>query len=674
MEDNESQLKEINGHEKYEKDLKKSEDKYRTLLDSIDEGFCVVDVIFDKNNNPIDYRFLEINAAFEKQTGLHDAEGKLMRDLRSNHEEHWFEIYGKIALTGNPIRFEKPAKELNRFYDVYAFKIGGKESRKVAILFNDITERKRVEEELKRSEETARQRAEELEKLMDMVPAAIFLSEDPYCKSIVGNEEGNRMYEVGRGTDVSAGTTKGETFNVERRFFKEGKELKPEELPMQMAAKNGEEVLKFEMDALLPSGKIITMFGNACPLFDNNGNVRGCFGAYIDVTNLKQTEKALKDVRDNLEEQVKERTKELYNERQRLFDILESLPVMIILLSPDYHVKFANRAFREKFGESHGRRCYEYCYGSTEPCKFCESLKPLKTGQPHHWQFTGLDGSVIDAYDFPFTDIDGSQLVLEMDIDITEQKHNEEELNMAIEELKRSNEELQQFAYVSSHDLQEPLRTIASFSQLLERRYKGRLDSDADEFIDFIVEAAVRMKAQIEGLLEYSRVGTKGREFQAVNMDEILTKTIYNLNASIKESNAEITVDELPNVTGDGEQLQRVFQNLLSNAIRFRKCEEPLKIHISANKDIYDKEYVFSVQDNGIGIEEQYSERIFTIFRRLHTRDVYKGTGIGLSIVKRIIERHGGRIWVESEFGVGSTFYFTIPVELDKMGGGEIFK
>lgn len=670
MEDNESQLKEINGHEKYEKDLKKSEDKYRTLLDSIDEGFCVVDVIFDKNNNPIDYRFLEINAAFEKQTGLHDAEGKLMRDLRSNHEEHWFEIYGKIALTGNPIRFEKPAKELNRFYDVYAFKIGGKESRKVAILFNDITERKRVEEELKRSEETARQRAEELEKLMDMVPAAIFLSEDPYCKSIVGNEEGNRMYEVGRGTDVSAGTTKGETFNVERRFFKEGKELKPEELPMQMAAKNGEEVLKFEMDALLPSGKIITMFGNAGPLFDNNGNVRGCFGAYIDVTNLKQTEKALKDVRDNLEEQVKERTKELYNERQRLFDILESLPVMIILLSPDYHVKFANRAFREKFGESHGRRCYEYCYGSTEPCKFCESLKPLKTGQPHHWQFTGLDGSVIDAYDFPFTDIDGSQLVLEMDIDITEQKHNEEELNMAIEELKRSNEELQQFAYVSSHDLQEPLRTIASFSQLLERRYKGRLDSDADEFIDFIVEAAVRMKAQIEGLLEYSRVGTKGREFQAVNMDEILTKTIYNLNASIKESNAEITVDELPNVTGDGEQLQRVFQNLLSNAIRFRKCEEPLKIHISANKDIYDKEYVFSVQDNGIGIEEQYSERIFTIFRRLHTRDVYKGTGIGLSIVKRIIERHGGRIWVESEFGVGSTFYFTIPVELDKMGGG----
>ncbi|MGF7118628.1 ATP-binding protein [Methanobacterium oryzae] len=240
------------------------------------------------------------------------------------------------------------------------------------------------------------------------------------------------------------------------------------------------------------------------------------------------------------------------------------------------------------------------------------------------------------------------------------------ELEKVINELERSNQELQQFAYVSSHDLQEPLRTIASFTQLLQHRYTGKFDSDADEFMEYIVEAAIRMKAQIEGLLEYSRVGTQGKEFEPVDMNLKLNYVIHGLNALIKDSNAEITSDELPVVKGDSSQLQIVFQNLISNAIRFRKCEEPLKIQISTQENQENKEYVFSVQDNGIGIEEQYSERIFTIFQRLHTRKVYKGTGIGLSIVKRIIERHGGRVWVESEFGVGSTFYFTIPIMKSK--------
>ncbi|MGZ7119274.1 MAG: sensor histidine kinase [Methanobacterium sp.] len=169
------------------------------------------------------------------------------------------------------------------------------------------------------------------------------------------------------------------------------------------------------------------------------------------------------------------------------------------------------------------------------------------------------------------------------------------------------------------------------------------------------------MKAQIEGLLEYSRVVTKGKEFELVDTNKALNQTIKILDISIKEADAEITYDELTDVMGDTLQLERVFQNLISNAIKFRKREEPLKIHISAYESEDGNEYEFSVQDNGIGIEEQYMERIFTIFQRLHTRDVYKGTGIGLAIVKRIIERHGGRIWVESEFGVGSVFYFTLP-------------
>ncbi len=230
--------------------------------------------------------------------------------------------------------------------------------------------------------------------------------------------------------------------------------------------------------------------------------------------------------------------------------------------------------------------------------------------------------------------------------DNTELKKAENDLKETVEELKRSNQELQQFAYVSSHDLQEPLRTITSFTQLLERRYKGQLDSDADEFMEYIVDASIRMKQQIQDLLDYSRVATKGEEFELVDTNDILNQTIKSLSTVIYESDAEITYDELPKVRGDAGQLQRVFLNLISNAIKFRKCDEPLKIDISAYKSEDEKEYVFSVSDNGIGIEEQYFERIFTIFQRLHTRDIYKGTGIGLSIVKRIIERHGGHIWV----------------------------
>ena len=255
----------------------------------------------------------------------------------------------------------------------------------------------------------------------------------------------------------------------------------------------------------------------------------------------------------------------------------------------------------------------------------------------------------------------GQKVYLTVSRDITERKKAEEQLKNMINELERSNQELQQFAYVSSHDLQEPLRTITSFTQLLERRYKGQLDSDADEFMGYIVDASIRMKQQIKDLLEYSRVATKGEEFELVNTNDILNQTIKSLSTVIYESNAEITFDELPKVRGDAGQLERIFHNLISNAIKFRKREEPLKINISAYKSEDGKEYVFNVQDNGIGIEEQYFERIFTIFQRLHTRDVYKGTGIGLAIVKRIVERHGGRIWVESEYNKGSTFHFTIP-------------
>ena len=246
---------------------------------------------------------------------------------------------------------------------------------------------------------------------------------------------------------------------------------------------------------------------------------------------------------------------------------------------------------------------------------------------------------------------------------VTEEKlkESEKELKSMIEELKRSNDELQQFAYITSHDLQEPLRTISSFTQLIERRYKGQMDSNADEFIEYIVDATKRMQELIKDLLEYSRVTTQGKEFKLVNTEEILQKTISNLHAAIEENNAEISYEKLPEVMADSRQIGQLFQNLISNAIKFRKKDKKPKISVSASEN--ESEYIFSVSDNGIGIEKEYFDRIFTIFQRLHTREEYQGTGIGLSISKKIVERHGGRIWVESEPDNGSTFYFALPVK-----------
>ena len=235
-----------------------------------------------------------------------------------------------------------------------------------------------------------------------------------------------------------------------------------------------------------------------------------------------------------------------------------------------------------------------------------------------------------------------------------------QKLEESVAELGRSNADLQQFAYVASHDLQEPLRMVSSYTQLIARRYQGKLDADADEFIAFAVDGANRMQRLIQDLLAYSRVNTTGRQFEPTAMETALNSALGNLVNAAKESQAVITHDPLPAVMGDERQLAQLFQNLLSNAIKFSGAQPP-RIHISAKQT--DGQWLFSVRDHGIGMDPQYGDRIFVIFQRLHTRAEYPGTGIGLAICKKIVERHGGRIWVESELGKGATFYFTMRDE-----------
>ncbi len=242
--------------------------------------------------------------------------------------------------------------------------------------------------------------------------------------------------------------------------------------------------------------------------------------------------------------------------------------------------------------------------------------------------------------------------------DISERRLAEQTLKKHAEELERSNAELERFAYVASHDLQEPLRMVASYVQLLQRRYQGKLDKDADEFIAFAVDGASQMKLLINDLLAYSRVGSSSKSFETVNTETALEKALANLNAAINESDAEITHGLLPTVFADDGQLTLLFQNLISNSIKFHSNNPP-RIQVAAEQD--SRGWVFSIQDNGIGIDPEYAERIFVIFQRLHTRDDYPGTGIGLAICKKIVECHGGRIWVESALSKGTKFYFTLP-------------
>ena len=247
--------------------------------------------------------------------------------------------------------------------------------------------------------------------------------------------------------------------------------------------------------------------------------------------------------------------------------------------------------------------------------------------------------------------------------DITEKKRAEERLKRILE-LERSNTELEQFAYVASHDLQEPLRMVTSYVKLLERRYKGRLDKDADEFIGFAADGAARMRTLINDLLSYSRLSTRAQPFEKVDCNAALAAALGNLRLAIEESRADVAFEALPEVMADAVQLVQLFQNLVSNAVKFRREEIP-RVRISAGRK--DGDWLFAVADNGIGIEPEYKERIFLIFQRLHGRGEYSGTGIGLAICRRIVERHGGRIWVESVPGQGSTFFFTIPAVMSNL-------
>jgi PAS domain S-box-containing protein len=362
--------------------------------------------------------------------------------------------------------------------------------------------------------------------------------------------------------------------------------------------------------------------------------------------------------------------KHLVQMENRYRGLLEAAPDAMVVVNQDGEIVLLNAQAEKQFGYRRDE-LLEQKVTNIIPEGFAERLiaDGTRTAAEALAQQIGmgieLSGRRKDGSEFPIeimlSPLESAEgiLVTAAIRDITARKKSAEHLVKTVAELKSSNDELQQFAYVASHDLQEPLRTVASFTQLLAKRYQGKLDAEADEFIGYTVDGCNRMKSLIQDLLVYSRAGAEGKALAEVSGENALQRATQALEMIIKESGAIVTHDLLPTITTDLGQLTQVFQNLVGNAIKYHGVEAPL-VHISARQN-GGNEWIFSVRDNGLGIEPQYFEKIFVIFQRLHGREEFAGTGIGLSICKKIVERLGGRMWVESQVKKGSTFYFALP-------------
>ncbi len=644
-------------------ELKESEHHYRQLFTSMTEMFQIIELVYDENDKVVDYYYREVNPAFEKIIGRSKDEiiGNRGRKIFSIIEDYWLELYEKVAKTGVPGQLENYDAEHDKYFLVDVWRL---KDNQVAVISTDVTERIQVEKEFKERNDKFRAL---FENSMDAVlltrTEGDILDANPAAEKMFGyNKE--ELVKLGR-----AGIVDTDDPNLSVLIKKRDKTGKA----------------KGELRQIKKDGTIFQTEVSSNIYNDRNGNKRSSM-IIRDITRRKKAEEDLNKYRGQLESLVKDRTSQLKSAYESLKESKEHYLMLFNSIDEgfctievifdsnnkpvDYRYLEMNPAFEKQtgYGRAKGKLMRDITsdleeswfeiYGKValigEPIRFVNEAKMLnkwydvyafKVGDPDKYEVAVL-----------FNDITKFK---ETENKLKEYQHTlEEKVEKRTLELTRSNSELEHFAYVASHDLREPLRMITSFLQLLEKRYKDQLDQDANEFIEFAVDGAKRLDNMIKDLLEYSKVRSKEREFVPVDAGEVLEETLINLTVPIEETNAKITHDNLPTIIGNKELLVLLFQNLVSNSIKYRSNEPPL-IHISSTEE--DNKHCFSVNDNGIGMEKDHLERIFTIFQRLHSKDEYQGTGIGLAIAQKIVHQLGGQIWVESEKGKGSTFYFTVP-------------
>jgi len=514
-------------------------------------------------------------------------------------------------------------------------------------LTRDITERKRVETELA-------QYREHLEELVAERTAQLGKSEERY--TIVADKTYDWEFwiaEDGRILYMSPSCQRITGYLVEQ--FVDDPEfmtriIHPEDQPIyrdylrRMTAGRYSDSIAFRI--IRADGEARSIEQICQPVFDETGGFMGMRGSNRDVTNRLRIEAELR----------------------RVHAAIEDAHDAVAIVEPGGAISYMNIAFGRLF--KHTR---DTIAGAAIETFFSD---PEIARRLHRAALDGLGESleveVLDTSGKPMPALLRTAGIMDekcevsaalfMFTDITERKRAEFRLNASLAELERSNRDLEQFAYVASHDLQEPLRLVSAYTQLLLQRYRDKLDSEADPLVNFITEGVNRMQRLVQDLLLYSRVGTRGKPFAPVDSGKALDEALKNLAMAIQDQQAVVTRDDLPTVASDAMQLTMLFQNLIGNAIKFRGGENPL-VHVGAGKTEDGAAWLFSVSDNGIGIDAEFAERIIVIFQRLHTRSKYPGTGIGLALCKRIVERHGGRIWVEPGKEKGSVFWFTIPLD-----------
>ncbi len=609
--------------------LTESEEKYRTLFNEMTEGFAYLELITDERGNPRDYRFININPGFEKHTGLtNNVIGKKASELFPNLNIYWIGIYGEVALEGKSREFEIYNGFLDKFFRVSAFS-----SKKgyFATIFENITERVLAQKELQNTKNY-------LESLINNANAPIIVWNSKFEIQLF-----NRAFEYLTG------------FKSEEVYGKKVDILFPPSAVKEISHKiqralyeNWESI---EIPILTNRNEIRTILWNSANIYDNDSNsLISVIAQGNDITERKKAEQKLNEAQEKLN---------LALDNGNIGTWEKDLRTNILVW---------DKRMEKMFGFDEGT--FDGKYETFEKCLTEEDIpyvredlrKTIEEGCPYEtvYRIKTKSGNVsyINAKASVIKNRFGEPIRMAgVCFDVTDMKKGAERILIRLnEDLHRSNKELEQFAYVASHDLQEPLRMVASFTQLLAMRYKDKLDDDAKEFIHYAVDGATRMQSLINDLLNYSRIGTRGKSFTEVDFNDVFNKAIINLRLSITEKNAVVTCDKLPVVNGDEVQMVQLLQNLIGNALKF--CDTIPEIHVRAEEN--STHFTFSVKDNGIGIEEQYFNKIFLIFQRLMPKDKYSGTGIGLAICKRIVERHGGRMWIRSEIGNGTTFYFSL--------------
>ncbi len=517
-------------------------------------------------------------------------------------------------------------------------------------IFSDITEIKHAEIELRNQHER-----------VQTVLASI-------SKCVISTDTEGHIDFINRMGEILTGWTDGQAIG---KLFEDVVTIAPDKPgeavinPVRTVLRDGAPVnVSLVHQLVSKSGDVVPIDYTASPIRDEFGSIMGTVTVIRDISDRVKAEKDRTELMFLLAAQ-----------QQRLKNILANIPGIVwestIGTEGAANMNFVNDSVEKILGYTPDEWIENPNFGQTiihpddvesSAAQARELYESGNFSSSIQFRCIAKDGRVVpmEALYSILQDADGKVTgTCGLLMDISQRKADEIALKQSALDLRRSNEQLEQFAYVASHDLQEPLRMITSYLQLLERRYKDQLDADANEFINYAVDGASRMKALINDLLAYSRVKTGEQNFKEFSVQTLIDKVVTNLQMSIDEACAEITYDDLPAIKGDEAQFAQLFQNLMSNAIKFHGEDHP-QVKIKAERQ--GKEWKFSVRDNGIGMETQYLDRIFVIFQRLHNKEQYPGTGIGLAICKKVVEHHGGRIWAESTPGTGTTFWFTIPI------------